>query len=181
MCITCDVKVKGLCWLKVALCFVKEQTIMCYFVAAALQGVLWWNSPRQFQMDKSGNFPSELWLTSCLFVFFLCRLCKILPIFVPFNKFCLAWCTWALRGQASLSQHIECSKHTAYTSKAVSPLDQAGLGVSVRLSCGSARGNLKVLWKTKSGPAAAASCWPTLFRGSRYRLMTGLLLSGPHY
>lgn len=74
-----------------------------------------------------------------------------------------------------------CSEYTGYSIEAVSPLDQAGLSICVRLSCGRAGGNLKVLWKTKSGSAAAASCWPTLFRGSRYRLMTGLLLSGPHY
>lgn len=37
MCITCNVKVKGLRWLKVTVYFVTEQTAICYFVAALLR------------------------------------------------------------------------------------------------------------------------------------------------
>lgn len=184
MCITCNVKVKGLHWLKVALYFVKEQMIVCLhlFCCSCItedKSVLWLNSLRRFQMDKYENLSSNLWIISCLFslisfFFFFLLLaldCTIL------NEDTIA--PQVLGEQASLSQPM--SWIHQFSTKAVSPLNQAGLSVSVSLSCGRPGGNFKVLWKTKSGPAAAASCWPTLFRGSRYRLMTGLLLSGPHY
>lgn len=190
MCITCNVKVKGLCWLKVALYFMKEQTIMCYFVAAVLQktrescdeipsGSFRWISLGTFHP----NYDSYLVCFPTFFVFVDSVKFWMKILFPPHFHLSpnLVWPT--VHGLLEDKVHWvnRYSEHSAYTTKAVSPLDQTGLSVSVRLSCGRAGGNLKVLWKTKSGPAAAASCWPTLFRGSRYRLMTGLLLSGPHY
>lgn len=188
MCITCNVKVKGLCWLKVALHLVKEQTIT-YFVAAVLQ-----NTRKSCDEISPGGFR---WISLGTFL-------PNYESFVSFSllflvAFTLSYFEWRYKSLFALMSHqvslgllyfgtggtrftestdIERSPVTAQRK---SLLDQAGLTVCVRLSCGRAGGNLKVLWKTKSGPAAAASCWPTLFRGSRYRLMTELLLSGPHY
>lgn len=142
-----------------------------YFVAVLLQktrescdeipsGSLRWIS--------LGTFLSKLWVNCCKIICMILLLSRLTSHEI---YFCLLYkLHWVNRY----------NEYTSNSTEAVSPLDQA-LSMSVRLSCGRAGGNLKVLWKTKSGPAAAASCWPTLFRGSRYRLMTGLLLSGPHY
>lgn len=77
MCITCNVKVKGLYWLKVALYFVEEHMIMClplYFVAAVLRrtrescdeipsGAFGWISLRTFH-------PNNESFLICFSVFF---------------------------------------------------------------------------------------------------------------
>lgn len=114
------------------------------------------------------NYYSLPVCVSCLYILFPSHLSLASHLF----RRCWTW--------APLSQQIKRVHQCQYQNgSSVSPWP--GWSWPVRLSCGRAGGNLKVLWKTKSGPAAAASCWPTLFRGSRYRLMTGLLLSGPHY
>lgn len=175
MCITCDVKVKGLHWLKEALfCERTDHQVFATYLlqqhCRRLESCDW--IPLGFFSDNYENLLPNLILFFFYAFFFFLYSCVVKYWIEVLFLFFMLFTFFTLL-----------TSNSKYATPPRLRLPLTGL-LSVLLSgpfCGESGGNFKVLWKTKSGPAAAASCWPTLFRGSRYRLMTGLLLSGPHY